>query len=141
MFKRDGIWWVSITFRGRRIRRSTETSSLELAKAIESKLRTELTEEKYFDKCVGAEKTFKEMADCFVLEYAPKNSKRAQMYYKTTLGHPLHFFGSMKLTSITPKKIAEYKVMMYTNGVKPGTVNLERSMFSKMFNLAIREWE
>jgi integrase len=141
MFKRDGTWWVSITFGGRRIRRSTETSSLELAKAIESKLRTELIEGKYFDKCAGAEKTFKEMADRFMLEYAPKNSKRTQLHYKTTLGHSLPFFGNMKLTLITPQKIAEYKAMRYNKGVKPGTVNLERSMFSKMFNLAIREWE
>ena len=66
-----------------------------------------------------------------MLEYAPKNSKRTQMHYKTTLGHSLPFFGSMRLTSITPKKIAEYKAMRYSKGVKPGTVNLERSMFSK----------
>ena len=141
MFKRDGVWWVSITFSGRRIRRSAETSSLELAKAIESKLRTELIEGKYFDKCAGAEKTFKEMADRFMLEYAPKNSKRTQMHYKTTLGHSLPFFGSMKLTSITPKKIVEYRTLRYSKGIKPGTFNLERAMFSTMFNLAIRQWE
>ncbi|MCK6467334.1 MAG: tyrosine-type recombinase/integrase [Candidatus Brocadia sinica] len=81
------------------------------------------------------------MADRFMLEYAPKNSKRTQMHYKTTLGHALPFFGSMKLTSITPKRIAEYKAMRYSKGIKPGTFNLERAMFSKMFNVAIREWE
>ncbi|WP_285442497.1 tyrosine-type recombinase/integrase [Candidatus Brocadia sp. AMX2] len=131
----------SITYGGRRIRRSTGTPKLELAKAIEAKLRTELIEGKYFDRCEGEEKTFQDMADRFMLEYAPKNSKRTQMHYKTTLGHALPFFGNMKLTSITPKRIAEYKAMRYSRGIKPGTFNLERAMFSKMFNVAIREWE
>src|SRR3989304_526314 len=81
------------------------------------------------------------MADRFMLEYAPKNSKRTQMHYKTTLGHSLPFFGSMKLTSITPKKIVEYRTLRYSKGIKPGTFNLERAMFSTMFNLAIRQWE
>ncbi|TLD40107.1 MAG: phage integrase family protein [Candidatus Jettenia ecosi] len=76
-----------------------------------------------------------------MLEYAPKKSKRTQMYYKTTQNHSLPFFGNIKLTSITPKKISEYKAMRYSKGIKPGTYNLERAMFSKMFNIAIREWE
>ncbi|GIL20013.1 phage integrase SAM-like domain-containing protein [Candidatus Jettenia sp. AMX1] len=80
------------------------------------------------------------MADRFMLEYAPKNSKRTQMYYKTTLNHSLPFFGNMKLTSITPKKISKYKAMQYSKGIKPGTYNLKQAMFSKMFTIAIREW-
>ncbi len=104
MYKRDGIWWTCIRYQGKKIQRSLETDNKKLAEAIQSKLRTELIEGKYFDRCEGAEKTFKEMADRFMLEYAPKNSKRTQMHYKTTLGHSLPFFGSMKLASITPKK-------------------------------------
>ncbi len=116
MFKRDGTWWACIRYRGKKIQRSLETDNKKLAESIESKLRTTLIEEKYFDRCEGEVKTFQDMADRFMLEYAPKNSKRTQMHYKTTLSHALPFFGSMKLTSITPKKIAEYKAMRYKQG-------------------------
>lgn len=141
MFKRDGMWWVSITFGGRRIRRSTETAKIELAKAIESKLRTELIEGKYFDKYEGERKTFKEMKDRFMKEHAPKVSVSMQTSYRVSLKHFSSFFGDLGLTAITPKKIAEYKVLRYVEGAKPATINKELAMLSKAFSLAVREWE
>ncbi len=141
MFKRDGIWWTCIRYRGKKIQKSLETDNKKLAESVEAKWRIALIEGKYFDRCEGEDKTFKDMADRFMLEYAPKKSERTQMHYKTTLGHSLPFFGNMKLTSITPKKIVEYRAMRYGKGIKPSTYNLERAMFSKMFNVAIREWE
>lgn len=140
MFKRDGLWWVSITFRGKRIRRSTETSSLELAKAIEGKLRTQLITGEYFDRCEGEGKTFKDMAEKFMKEHAPKLSMNMQISYRTSLGNLMPYFSDFKISQITPKMISSYKAKRYGDGARPATINRELSMLSKAFNLA-KEWE
>ncbi len=141
MFKRDGIWWVSITFRGRRIRRSTETSSLELAKAVEAKLRTELIEGKYFDKYEGERRTFREMMEKFMKEHAPRVSENMRALYSASLKHLSGFFGDMVLSEITSKKICDYKQARKEAGGGAPSVNRSLSMLSKAFSLCVKEWE
>ncbi len=57
MFKRSGVWWTCIRHNGRKIQKSLETSDKGLAKDIEAKIRTEIVEEKYYDKPIGHNKT------------------------------------------------------------------------------------
>ncbi len=37
--------------------------------------------------------------------------------------------------------ISRYKILRREEGSAPGSINLELSMLSKAFNLAVREWE
>ena len=141
MFKRDGLWWVCIRHKGKKIQRSLETDNKNLAVSIEAKLRTELIEGKYFDKHEGERKTFKEMVDRFIKEHAPKVSLNMQKSYEASLSNLLPYFGDFELSAITPKKIAEYKVLRYSEKVKPATINRELAMLSKAFSLAFKEWE
>ena len=141
MFKRDGIWWVSITFNGKRIRRSTETSSLPLAKAVEAKLRIDLVEGKYFDKYEGERKTFNDLMDRFMKEHAPKVSENMRINYKVSRQHLSDFFGDTVLAEITVKKINAYKqARKEAGGGAPG-INRSLAMLSKAFNIAVKEWE
>ena len=141
MFKRDGVWWVCIRHKGKKIQRSLETDNKNLAVSIEAKLRTELTEGKYFDKHEGERRTFEEMVDRFIKEHAPKVSLNMQKSYEASLSNLLPYFGDFELSAITPKKIAEYKVLRYSEKVKPATINRELAMLSKAFSLAVREWD
>jgi len=141
MFKRDGKWWVSITFRGKRIRRSTETQNLGLAKSIEAKLRTDLIEGKYFDKYEGERKTFGEMMDRFMKEHSPKVAQNTQDSYRASLKHLLKFFGGLVLSEITVKKVHEYKQARKAAGGGAPSINRSLAMLSKAFSLAFREWE
>src|SRR3990167_8334814 len=138
MFKRDGIWWVCIRYKGKKIQRSLETDNKNLAVSIEAKLRTELVEGKYFDKHEGERRTFKEMADRFIKEHAPKVSRNMQKSYTTSAKHLLSFFGDLSLLAITPKKINDYKVLRKNQGKKPATINKELAMLSKAFCLAAK---
>ncbi len=140
MFKRDGVWWVSITFQGNRIRRSTETSSLGLAKAVEAKLRTDLIEGKYFDKYEGERRTFREMMERFMKEHAPKVSENMRIIYRVSLKHLSGFFGDMVLSEITVKKINEYKQARKEAGGGAPSINRSLAMLSKTFSLAVKEW-
>lgn len=141
MFKRDGIWWTCIRYRGKKIQRSLETDNKKLAESIENKLRTELIEGKYFDRHEGERKTFREMMDRFIKEHAPKVSLNMQKSYAASLKHLLKFFGDMALSEITVKKVNEYKqVRRESGGGAPG-INRSLAMLSKAFNLSVKEWE
>jgi hypothetical protein len=48
LFKRHNIWWMSLTYQGRQVRRSTETSDKKLAEAILGKLRVKIVEGRFF---------------------------------------------------------------------------------------------
>ncbi len=141
MFKRDGKWWVSITFKGKRIRKSTGTSNLGLAKSIEAKLRTDLIEGKYFDKYEGERKTFREMMDRFMKEHSPKVSENMRTLYGVSRKHLSGFFGDMVLSEMTAKKINDYKQARKEAGGGAPSINRSLSMLSKAFSLAVKEWE
>ncbi|MDN3512015.1 MAG: tyrosine-type recombinase/integrase [Candidatus Jettenia sp.] len=141
MYKQGHIWWTSITYNRKRIRKSLETTDKKLAQAIEIKVKLEILEGRYFKKPIGENKTFRDMAEKFMAEHAPKVSINTQNVYKASLKHILPIFGDSKLTAITPKMLCEYKVMRKNEGAKPATINRELAMMSKAFNLAMKEWE
>lgn len=141
MYKRGGVWWTCIRYGGKKIQRSLETGDKKLAQSIEAKIRTELVEGKYFEKPIGESKTFKGMMEKFMKEHAPRRTISMQRSYVASLKHLLPCFGDSKLSAITPKMISNYKVLRYSTGVKPSTINKELAMLSKAFNLAMKEWE
>ena len=141
MFKRSGIWWTCIRHNGKKIQKSLETTDKKLAKDIEAKIRTEIKEEKYFDKPIGNNKTFKQLMERFMKEHAPKVSVSMQESYATSLKHLDPFFGSSNLLSISPKMLTRYKVLRREEGAAAGSINKELAMLSKAFSLAVMEWE
>ncbi|MDO8141428.1 MAG: site-specific integrase [Candidatus Brocadiales bacterium] len=142
MFKRGGgVWWTCIRLNGKKIQESLDTTDKKLAQAIESKIRTDIIEGKYFGKYAGSNKTFAEMMEKFMQEHAPKVSRNMQISYRTSLGNLTPYFNDARVLQITPKMISSYKAKRYGDGVKPASVNRELSMLSKAFNLACKEWE
>ncbi|MCR4293833.1 MAG: tyrosine-type recombinase/integrase [Candidatus Kuenenia sp.] len=141
MYKRGGVWWTCIRYNGKKIQKSLGTGDRKLAKAIEAKIKTELTEGKFFDKPVGQNKTFTDMMEKFMKEHAPNVSTNMQTSYVSSLKHLNPYFGNKKLSEISQKKIVEYKVLRKGEGAKPATVNRELAMLSKAFSLAFKEWE
>ena len=141
MFKRGGVWWASITYKGKRIRKSLETIDKKLALVIEAKIRTEIAEGKYLEKPIGDSKAFPDMMEKFMREHAPKVSINTQCSYSASKKHLSINFGDSKLSAITPKMISDYKVLRYSEAAKPATINRELAMLSKAFNLAVKDWE
>ncbi len=141
MFKRSGIWWVCIRQNGRKVQKSLHTTDRKLAKSIEAKIRTEIVEGKYYEKPIGDHKTFLQLVDKFMKEYAPKKSVSMQNSYAASIKHLVPFFGDLHVSSITRKHISRYKVLRRDEGAKPATINRELAMLSKAFTLAVDEWE
>lgn len=87
MFKRGGVWRTSITYKGKRFRKSLDTPDKKLAQALEAKLRVDVIEGKYFEKSIGEYKTFTDMMEKFMREHAPKVSGNTRISYLASLKH------------------------------------------------------
>ena len=146
MYERDGVWHICIRHNGRKIQRSLKIpvgkkEHKKIAEAMESKIRVQLIEENFFDKPIACNKTFNHMIGKFLKEYTStlsENTQKAYGYYAENLKD---FFGSQKLSSITPKNVTRYKVQRRDNGASSSTINRELYMLSKAFKLAVNEWE
>lgn len=139
LVKRGNVWWMSFTYEGRQIRKSTETSDKRLAEAILGKVKVQIVEGKYFDKPKEDPKTFSELMERYLREHA---SRRAHYRRSVNMVNNLKtFFGNPKLHQVTPKLIVAFKNKRYADGVMPATINRELALLKKAFNLACREWE
>ncbi len=142
MYKRNdsNVWWTSFRYKGKKIQQSLGTANKKLAQVVEAKIRTEVVEGTYFDKCMGRSKSFNVLMDKFMKEYAPTVSANTQYSYRFYLKNLRKYFGNPKLDSMNPKLIAGYKVHRREEGASMSTINRELYMLSKAFNLAVREW-
>lgn len=142
LFRRGEIWWMSFTYQGRQIRRSTETSDKRMAQRIFDKIKGEIAEGKWFERLPGEDYTFSDLMDKYLREYSvvnktPKSHVRDQGMAK----HLSQRFKDVPLREISAKDIAEYKRTRRADGAAPRTINYELSLMSHAFNVAIREWE
>lgn len=128
--------------KGRRVRRSTETTDKRLAEKIHAKVLTEITEGRWFEKMPGEQKTFREMMEKYLDEYsanhkAPTSHRRDKSLAK----HLNTFFGELILTEIGPKFVYKYKVKRRGERASARTICYELALMSHAYNLAIKEWE
>jgi len=141
LYKRGSVWWMSFSYQGRQIRRSTETTDKKLAQRILDKVKGEIAEGKWFEKLPGEDRTFKEMMDKYMEEHSARNkAPKSHIRDRSLCAHLVSFFGEMELAEITPSLIAEYKTKRREEGASAKTVNNELILMSHAFNLAIRDW-
>jgi len=141
LVKRGNAWWMSFTYHGIRVRRSTGTSDKQLAEAILAKVRIRMVEGKFFEKEEGQEHTFQEMMEKYVKEVSKSKSPKSALRDRGSLNHLLPVFGNMVLARISPKVMAAYKTQRRLEQAAPATINKELQLVRHAFNLALREWE
>jgi integrase len=144
LYRRKGspMWWLSFTVNQQPYRRSTGTPNRKLAEKIYAKVQTQVTEGKWFETDEARQHTFEEMVRKYLTEYcrthkAASTTLRDERYIN---GHLMPFFGGLTLEKITPKLINQYKTHRLDVN-KLGTVAIDLRILSKMFNLAVKEWE
>jgi len=141
LVKRGNVWWMSFTYLGTRIRRSTETSDKRLAERILAKVQTQIVEGEFFDKRAVQEHTFAEMMDKYLRERSVLKALKSSVRDHSALKHLMPVFGDKLLAEITPKNLAAYKTQRRLAPAAPATINKELQLVRHAFNLAIREWE
>ncbi len=126
---------------GRKVQKYFETKDRKFAKEIEAKTRTEIIEGSYAEKLISSKKTFEDMVEKFISECEPKVSVKMQLSYEESLEHLISYFGKTNLLSISPKMISKYKVLRKEDGASPASIDEELYTLSKVFSVAINEWE
>ena len=142
LFKRGTVWWMRFTYKGRQIKRSTETRDRRIAERIHHKVMTQVAEGKWFDRLEGEDKTIGDLLDRYIVDYALPN--KAPNTVRTDRGmvrEMKEFFGDTPLNNVTPRLITEYRSMCRSKGLSPSSINHRRTLLRHAFKLAIREWE
>lgn len=139
LFRRDQVWWMRFTYKGKQVRRSTEVTDKKLAEKIYAKLTTQIAEGKWFDIDEGSKRTFKELAEKYEAnEFKELKSWRTVKSYLRGL---TEFFGPYKLSEINPALIDDFKRKRKSaDGVTPATVVRQLNILKRMFNLAKKRW-
>ncbi len=140
LYKRNRVWWMTYTVRGRQVRVSTGCRNRQLAEDILAKQRTNLIEGRYFDLLEEKTRTGRELIERWLSEHAPKLAPTPS-YENFSRNRLIPFFGDMLLADITPKVIIEYKTIRRSQGMKPATINREMALLRGAFSLAVKEWE
>jgi integrase len=142
LFKRGKVWWMTFTYQGRQVRRSTETSDRRLAEAILAKTHVKIVEGRYFEVLEERERTFAEMMDRYMKEVSVQKVLRSNSRDQQCLKHHLlPYFGNRTLADVTPGLISGYKAKRQAEEAAPATLHKELGLIKAAFNVAIREWE
>lgn len=141
LFKRGQVWWMRFTHKGKQVRKPTNVTDKKLAEKIHHKVMTQLAEGQWLDKLEGADKTFKELAEKYINEYAKINKRSWQKDQERLNNHLIPFFGEMIVTEISPKVISAYKGHRYKKDIAPATINRELTIMKHMYTMAVKEWE
>jgi len=141
LFKRHHVWWMSFSYRGQQVRRSTGTTDKRLAEAILSKVRVQIIEGQYFDRLEEQNRTVGDMMERYLRERVAGGNRHSERRARCILTHLCQAFGHRTLAEVTAKEIAAYKAERHQQGVKPATIAKELGLMKAAYNVAIREWE
>jgi len=76
--KEGKVWWMSYSFRGRQVRKSTGTTNKKVADTILSKVKTLIAEGAYLESVRGKNKTFADLAERYLKEVTPDKKPNTQ---------------------------------------------------------------
>lgn len=137
-YKRTGSphWWASYIERGQRVRRSTGTTDINEAKALEAQWRTQVHKEQHWD--VKAPRTFEEV----MVEYLKGSShlrsiETLKMQTQTLRG----YFGGREVGALVGQDIKGYIRWRKEAGRANATINRELAALSSAINHCNKEWD
>ncbi len=141
LYRQGKVWYMRLSVNGRLVRKSTGTDNKRLAEDIYAKMKIDRREGRFFQKDQGNKKTFRDMADKYMTEYAVKKAPKSMLRDTVSLRHLLPAFGDKYLSQVTPAQIASYKTRRRNEGASASSINKELAFAKHAFNIAIREWE
>jgi len=137
-YKRTGspYWWASYIERGQRVRRSTGTTDIAEAKALEAQWRAQAHREQHWD--AKAPRTFEEVMVEYLKGSAHLRSIDTLKMQTQTLRV---FFGGRQIGTLTGQDIKAYIRWRKEAGRAAATINRELAALSSAINYCNREWD
>jgi len=135
--KDSPVWWASYTdHRGKRVRRSTETTNQKEAKALEAKWKLDSFRTRQWDE--EPSRTFEELMYAYLK--ATAEVKRSANKDITSTRHLRSVFKDSVMNDLTGSDIRAY-ISKRKEEVSNASINRELALFSSAINYANREWE
>lgn len=136
LFERDGVWWISVSHQGRRIRVSAGAGATKRQAAeIENKIRADIHANKLGKKPArGLPEAVKKwlLGECKRLKSAKKFESHARALIPYIKG---------KLLIDAPAVCNNIKQVMLDQELSPATINRRIAIIRRVCNLAYTEWQ
>jgi len=137
-FLRGKTWWLDFrSAEGRRIKKSTNTTSKTEARAIAESISTKIREGKFFDKRISERIQFQDFMAQLLVEEANQRDGKATRFSEWASRKLNPYFGEFYLEDITEGHIERYRGMRLRT-VGKNTINHEHAVLKKVLNKAKR---
>ncbi|MFM9938234.1 MAG: tyrosine-type recombinase/integrase [Hyphomicrobiaceae bacterium] len=132
--RENGVWWASHTYKGRRERKSLETTDRALAKERLNDWLARRVQAKWSDQ-QGVK--FEVAAERFTKEFIVRKDPGTQKRYAISLGVLGECFLGMALADIDKPEISKFEHYRLGQGVAESTTIRDLMLLSKFFNWAL----
>ncbi|MDI6744883.1 MAG: site-specific integrase [Thermodesulfovibrionales bacterium] len=141
LFRRNKIWWMSFTAKGKHHRESTGTEEKKLAEKIYAKVKTRVVEETWFDFKHSLRRTLGEMISRYENEYTVAKDYYQKARDKSIFKNLKSYFGEDCTLADIENVIGGYEQWRKADGIKPATILKELALLRRMFNVARKQWK
>lgn len=140
IYKQKGseTWWMSFSYKGKQIRKSTGSKNKRFAEEIYCKTKSQYLDGNALD-IANTSRTFEELVTRYLEEVTPGKKSTNHNDDQRNGQNWFNYFGDCLLNDITSDLISKY-VQKRKKEVGPSSINRELSFLSAAFNKAIRLW-
>ena len=133
---------MRLSYQGRPVRRSTDTTDRKLAEKIYHKVRVQIAEGQWFPRDAGAEKTVRDLLERYLREHsAPNKAPTTHRCDQSRAQRLIRTFGDLTLKEMRPSLLASYKASRRAEGAAAKTINHDLALLGHAFQLGMKEYE
>ena len=137
IFKRGKVWYIDYSYKGKRTRRSLNTTSKKVAELALKDTDVQIAKEE-LNLSAPRKVSFAKFCERFLSWYKVQNSKKSYKDYENLFTSTIiPFFKDYYLNDISVEMIDKYKAKR-ARDIKPATVNKELTAIKHVFNKAIQ---
>ena len=122
---------MRLSYQGRSVRRSTDTTDKKLAGKIYHKVRVQLAEGQWFPPDAGDDKTVRDLLERYLREHsAPNKARTTHRCDQSRAQRLIRTFGDLTLKEMRPSLLAAYKATRRTEGAAAKTINHDLALLA-----------
>ena len=139
ILKREKTWYIDYHYKGKRVRRSLNTTSKKVAELALKNTDIQIAKEE-LNLSAPKKISFEKFCERFLSWYEVQNSMKSSQDYNNLFNTTIiPYFTGYSLNKINVEMIEQYKINR-SEKIKPATVNKELTALKHVFNKAI-QWD
>jgi hypothetical protein len=139
VYRRGSAYWFDFVHKGQRVQRSTRQGNRRVAEQIEATERSRLALADVGIVEREPAPLLSEYAKHFLVEVGKDRNPRTVRRYRVSLVSLKKWFGSKRLSEISPESIGQYKTQRLELGRMGSTINRDLACLRRILGMAVRE--